>query len=134
MGDVAQHLKQWKHNRQFARTIDRKYRDWQVNVVFYTALHLVDAALASLGVNVTDHSERNQQVRTNGTFAAVRRQYLDLYRISRVTRYDPDPDQWLPQKYLTINDLVNDLLRPIESGLGPLISKSVGFEPLKLDE
>jgi hypothetical protein len=134
MANVKQHLDQWKHNRQFAKTIDRKYRDWQINVIFYTALHVIDAALASLGVCVVDHSQRNNEVRTNGSFAAVRTQYLDLYRISRVTRYDADPDQWLPQDYLNVNDLVENLLKPIENGVGSLISKSVKFDPLKLDE
>ena len=131
---VQQHIEQWKHNRQFARTIDRKYRDWQINVIFYTALHIIDAALASLGVIVSEHTERNQQVRTNGSFAAVRNQYLDLYRISRVTRYDAEPDNWLPDQYLTVTDLVEHLLKPIENGVGPLINKSVKFEPLPLKQ
>lgn len=131
---VQQHLDQWKHNRRFAKTIDGNYRDWQINVIFYTALHVVDAALASLGVRVSEHGERNNQVRTNESLAAVRTQYLDLYRISRVTRYDADPDQWLPSDYLTVTDLVEDLLKPIENGVGPLINKSVKFEPLKLQQ
>ena len=88
--------------------------------------------MASLGVVVADHQQRNDQVRTNGSFAAVRTQYLDLYRISRVTRYDAEPDKWLPEAYLTIDELVEDLLRPIENGVGPLISKAVKFEPLPL--
>ena len=75
---VEQHLDQWKHNRQFAKSIGSNYRDWQINVVFYTALHVVDAALASLGVQVSDHSNRNEQVRTNEAFAEVRNQYLNL--------------------------------------------------------
>lgn len=129
---VQQHLDQWKHNRQFAKTIDGGYRDWQINVIFYTALHVIDAALASLGVQVSDHPNRNEQVRTNEAFAPVRNQYLNLYRISRVTRYDANPDRWLPQKYLTVTDLVEDLLKPIENGVGPLISKSIKFEPLPI--
>jgi hypothetical protein len=131
---VQQHLEQWKHNRQFAKTIDGQYRDWQINVIFYTALHIIDAALASLGVIVSEHTERNQQVRTNGSFAAVRNSYLDLYRISRVTRYDAEPDKWLPDQYLNVTDLVEHLLKPIENGVGPLINKSVKFEPLPLKQ
>ena len=129
---VQQHIEQWKHNREFAKTIDGNYQDWQINVIFYTALHVIDAALVSLGVPVSDHTNRNDQVRTNEAFAAVRNPYLNLYRISRITRYDADPDRWLPQKYLTVTDLVEDLLRPIEASMGPLINKSVKFEPLKL--
>lgn len=129
---VQQHVDQWKHNRRFAKTIDSAFRDWQINVIFYTALHAIDAALASLGVQVADHTERNQQVLSNGSFAAVRVQYMNLYRISRVTRYDAEPDRWLPDRYLTVADLVEDLLKPIENGVGPLINKSVKFEALPL--
>lgn len=131
---IEQHVQQWRHNRAFAKTIDGQYRDWQINVIFYTALHVIDAALVSLGVTVSEHSQRNDLVRTNESFAQVRNQYLNLYRISRVTRYDADPDQWLPQKYLGVGDLVEDLLKPIENGVGPLISKSVKFEPLPMKE
>lgn len=131
---VQQHVEQWKHNREFARTINGRYRDWQINVIFYTALHLIDAALASLGVGVSEHTERNDRVRMNESFAAVRTQYLNLYRISRVTRYDAEPDRWLPQEYLTVADLVEDLLKPIENGVGPLIGKSVRFEPLPMKQ
>lgn len=131
---VQQHLDQWRHNRRFARTIDPEFRDWQINAIFYTALHAIDAALASLGVTVADHQERNGHVRDNASFAQVRTEYLDLYRISRVTRYDADPTQWLPEQYLTVADLVEDLLKPIENGLEPLLGKSVKFEPLPIKQ
>jgi hypothetical protein len=129
---VDRHLKQWKHNRAFARTIDTPYRDWQVNVIFYTALHLIDATLIKLGVAVTNHTERNEAVKTNQSLASVRTQYLDLYRISRITRYVADPDQWLPQEYLTISDLVDHLLKPIENNLGAILGNAVKFDPLPL--
>ena len=136
MPTVQQHVAQWKHNRQFAKTIDSKYRDWQINVIFYAALHAIDAALASVGVQVSEHADRNNHVRTNESFARVRTQYLDLYRISRVTRYDADPDRWIPAQYLTVADLVEPLLIPIENGLRELIQKKVNFPqaPLKLQE
>lgn len=132
MATVDQHLTQWRHNRRFARSIDPAYRDWQVNAIFYTALHAVDAAIAKLSLRVTDHEARNQIVNTNSSFAAIRRPYRNLYRISRVTRYDADPELWLPSEYLTVTDLVEDLLRPIENGLEPLLGKAVRFQSLSL--
>ncbi len=134
MATAQEHIDQWKHNRRFARSIDGNYRDWQITAIFYTALHLIDAALDSLDVQVCDHAQRNDQVRTNGSFASVRQQYLDLYRISRVTRYDANPDQWLPAEYLTVADLVNGLLKPIENGVGHLINPRLKFEELKLKD
>lgn len=132
MPTVDQHLTQWRLNRRFAKTIDAVYRDWQINAIFYTALHAVDAAVAKLGLRVTDHEKRNEIVRTNGSFAAVRVPFLDLYRVSRVTRYDADPDLWLPDDYLTVGDLVEGLLKPIENGLEPVLGKSIRFQPLPL--
>jgi hypothetical protein len=121
MPDAKQHIAQWQHNRRFAKTIDRTYLDWQVNAIFYTALHFVDAALCSLGLVAANHEKRNELVKTNGSFASVRNQYLNLYRISRITRYDADPQMWLPAEYLTIDDLVENLLKPIEQNLARLI-------------
>jgi hypothetical protein len=134
MSNVEKHIKQWKHNRRFAKTIDAQFRDWQINAIFYAALQLIDASLSKLGVDVSDHSSRNGHVKTNGAFAGVRQQYLDLYRISRITRYDADPDLWLPGQYLTVNDLVEDLLKPIENALGSLLGKTITFDPLHLHE
>ena len=132
MATVDQHLTQWRRNRRFARSIDAAYRDWQINAIFYTALHAVDAAIAKLALRVTDHESRNGIVNTNSSFAAIRRPYRNLYRISRVTRYDADPDQWLPEPYLTVGDLVEDLLRPIENGLEPLLGRAIRFQFLPL--
>jgi hypothetical protein len=35
MATFKQHIAQWRHNRAFAKTIDRRYRDWQINVILY---------------------------------------------------------------------------------------------------
>jgi hypothetical protein len=132
VASIDQHLTQWRHNRRFAKSIDAAYRDWQINAIVYTALHAVDAAVARLGLRVTDHETRNEIVRTNSSFAAIRKPFHNLYRISRVTRYDADPDLWLPAEYLTVADLVENLLRPIENGLEPLLGKAIRFQPLPL--
>jgi hypothetical protein len=134
MPTVDQHIKQWKHNRRCAQAIDRQYQDWQINVIFYTALHAVDAALSHLGVNVTDHESRNTAVRTNASLAPIRVAYLDLYRISKVTRYDADPEAWLPSEYLTVADLVRNILQPIENQVERLLGKSLGLAALKVQD
>lgn len=133
MASVEQHLKQWRHNRKFAKSIPREFRDWQVNAIFYTALHLVDAALAKLGVAVSDHLSRNETVWTNLAFVTVRNSYLNLYRISVVTRYDANPDGWIPRQYASVNDLADDLLKAVENGLGAIIGKNIQYERLQLD-
>jgi hypothetical protein len=78
---------------------------------------------------------RNAHVKSNESFASIREKYLDLYRICRVTRYDADPDTWLPQEYVNVNDLVHDLLAPIEANLGLLLGKTAsGADPLRLED
>ena len=131
MAKVEEHIKQWKHNRQFAESIDSKYRDWQITAIFYAALHAVDAALAQLKITVTDHVRRNEAVRNNGALLGLKEKYLNLYRISKVTRYDPDPDRWLPQEYLTVGDLVDHVLKPIENEVERLLGKNLKLSPLK---
>jgi hypothetical protein len=133
MATVKEHVAQWQHNRKFAAQIDREFVDWQVIAIFYTALHIVDAALANLNVQVSDHTKRNQEITTNAALATIKYKYMNLYRICRVTRYDADPTSWLPKKYNSVNDLVEDLLRPIENYLFALIQKSGTAPALKLD-
>jgi hypothetical protein len=129
MGTVEQHLKQWQRNRKLATLIDSNYRDWQVNLIFYAALHIVDAALVKLGVTVSDHNGRNSHVKSNASFVSIRDPYLHLYRICRVTRYDPDPDNWIPKQFLTVADLADGLLKPVENGIGSIIPK-IKYEPM----
>ncbi len=134
MASVQQHVAQWKHNRKFAQAIDRAYRDWQINVIFYAALHAVDAALTHLGVPVTNHETRNQAVRNNASLSGLRNNDLDLYRISKVTRYDADPDDWLPEQYLSVGDLVDHLLTPIERQVEALLGKTLGLAAIRVRE
>jgi hypothetical protein len=129
---VDLYIKQWKRNRRFVKTIDATYLDWQVNLVFYIALHAVNAALASLNITVTNHSARNREVKENGALVGIRDPYAHLYRISCITRYDPDPDSWIPAKYLSVNDLAEDLLKPVENGVGAIVGAAVKYEPLNL--
>jgi hypothetical protein len=129
--NIEKHIKQWRRNRNFAKKIDATYRDWQVTVIFYAALHAVDAALAKLNVKVADHEKRNDTVKSNGSFVEIRDAYMDLYRISRITRYDPEPDNWIPERYLDVADLVEDLLKPIENGLTAIVP-DVKFQPLPI--
>ena len=110
----ADYVKQWKRNRQCCSTIDSQFRDWQVTVVFYTALQAVNAAAAKLGEKPSNHTDRNNLIKNNEVFAPLRQQYLLLYRLSRFTRYDPKSDNWLPKKYVTAQALVDDVLLPIE--------------------
>jgi hypothetical protein len=131
MGTVEQHLNQWQRNRKLATLIDSTYRDWQINIIFYAALHAIDAALIKLGVTVSDHNGRNSAIKSNASLVMARDAYLNLYRICRITRYDPDPDNWIPKQYLTVVDLAEATLKPIKNGITPILSK-ISYSPLVL--
>ena len=44
-----------------------------------------------------------------------------------------NPDDGIPEKYLGVKDLVEDLLRPIENGLTAIVP-DVKFNPLPMAE
>lgn len=134
MATVAQHMAQWKHNRQCANSVGSAFRDWQINVIFYAALHAVDAALTHLNAGVCNHELRNRAVKTNAAFASIRYKYLNLYRISKITRYDAEPDNWVPKEYLTTMSLADDLLRPIEIEIERIVGKNANLPDLKLQQ
>jgi hypothetical protein len=122
---IDDYLKQWKRNRRFCSTIDSEYKDWQVTATFYTALQAINAAAAFLGEKPANHTARNDLVKNNEVFVSVRKKYLLLYRLSRFTRYDPKPDEWLPPEYLTPQALVDEVLKPIEANIQTLIGKDL---------
>lgn len=107
-------------------------RSSQITVIFYAALHAIDAALEKLGIPATDHTSRNLAVKTNASLTGVRDQYMNLYRISKVTRYDCDPDGWLPAEYLQVADLADKLLKPIEIHIETLLGRKLSLPPLKV--
>lgn len=129
---LDEYLKQWRRNRQCCQAIDRKFPDWQITVAFYTALHAINAAAAHLGEKPCDHMQRNALVKSNQAFASVRVKYLRLYRLSRFTRYDPDPDAWLPPEYLNVQTVIDDLLTPIENQIQTLIGRNLNLPGFKV--
>ncbi len=129
---LEDYVGQWKRNRRCCASIDSQFKDWQVTAVFYTALHAINAAAAKLGEKPCDHNTRNTLIKSNETFVPVRTKYLLLYRLSRFTRYDPKPDDWLPQEYLTVQALVDDVLVPIERHVENLLGRDLGLPTLKI--
>ena len=60
MAAQADHFTQAQRNLQFLGSINNhqnEYTDWQVTVCFYTALHLVNAHLATFVLHYRTHEE-----------------------------------------------------------------------------
>jgi hypothetical protein len=77
--------------------------DWAVTLLFYTALHLINAVLIETGTAFDlprDHVDRNVAIALK--LRAVYEDYRLLYRLSRTARYSPDkpkPTPALLQRY-----------------------------------
>lgn len=83
-----QHLAQANANKAlYEELLDRPaYRDWALTVLFYAALHYVDAFLFPR--NPPDHGTRNQMVRTTPLLRALYAKYRRLQERSQDARYE----------------------------------------------
>ena len=83
-----EHISKAEHNEKLAETLSRTaYLDWAVTVIFYAALHYVDAILAASVVHPETHSERNDAIGTNAKLLKIRAEYRILETLSRNARY-----------------------------------------------
>jgi len=109
------HLQQAEHNESFLDCITKhspkNYFDWKITVIFYIAVHYVDAYLVSHGIIVHDHNERNNQIEWGGgepySFNEDEsNRYSDLYRMCRNTRYKCfiDKKSWEKQLQKDLKD------------------------------
>lgn len=60
MANFDDHIRQANHNLQFLECINKncnQHYDWQVTVCFYTALHLVNAHLATQSLQYRKHKD-----------------------------------------------------------------------------
>jgi len=99
------HIKQAKHNELLLKEDcfpnpcnqeNLQYKDWNATIVFYAALHYLEAYLHAKGLkaNFMSHRERNDYLKN---VASIKDQsinkilvtYLQLYKLSRLARYNP---------------------------------------------
>lgn len=95
MPSVQQHIQQANHNERLRQQLDTlNIIDWTITVMFYTALHKVDAFLANVNIHPKKHTSgdpndfgRNQYV---NTFFPLdkHKSYCRLYNASRNARYE----------------------------------------------
>lgn len=112
MPTKAEHLKQAEKNEKLAEDLlkDGVYSDWGITVLFYSALHYVEAALASLNIHSEDHGDRT--VNIVRYFRDINTEYGILCNLSLDVRYDPSPISTLDIAEARKNfDAVKKLLR-----------------------
>jgi hypothetical protein len=86
------HAGQAKHNEAFFAVVPKDtYSDWAATTLFYTAVQMVDAYLASRipEIHPSNHSERDRQFATDPRLQGLWRHYRTLKDYSRDARYRP---------------------------------------------
>ncbi|AXO94323.1 MULTISPECIES: hypothetical protein [Bacillus cereus group] len=86
---VAGHTDQYNKNKNFLNhlsTSKEPEHNWIITVAFYTALHLVEKELKNKGLSATNHVNRNTLI--GKQLKNIRKEYINLYRKSRESRYD----------------------------------------------
>ena len=88
MPEFQRHLAKARENENLADTmaaLPDRHPDWEVTMLFYSALHYVDAFLAISDLHPEDHRERYNLLARSTNFA---RAYRTLLRRSMNARYD----------------------------------------------
>jgi hypothetical protein len=119
MPDIATHRRKVQHNQQVIAHLQAPgdiYLDWVITAMFYTALHLVDQVLYHKArLNPRNHRERHAAIGQQPALAPVYRDYRELERQSRRSRYDCadftlQEVQWLAERLALIEQLVESLV------------------------
>lgn len=92
MADCSEHKARALRNEALCAhlrsTAPLAFPDWEVVSLFYAAVHLVEALLATRGVHSNDHHERRRQVLR--ILPAAHGAYRQLEILSRDARYSPE--------------------------------------------
>lgn len=83
-----EHVSKAERNEKFAETVAKTaYLDWATTILFYAALHFVDAILAPSGIHPDNHTQRNEAIGNNATLLKIRSEYRTLETLSQNARY-----------------------------------------------
>lgn len=121
MPGKTEHLARAEANARFCRlqVADGQFLDWAVAALFYSALHYVDAYLATRGpggLHPRTHGIRTALVAKDPVLSAVRLQYEHLRTRSQDARYDllsfavADVDRLERNEFAAIRNLLRPLL------------------------
>lgn len=102
---MQQHLNQAKHNESFLSVVETHFPDnffdWKITIIFYIAVHYIDAYFASYGEHTYSHEDRREKLEygANSVSMAFIDHYNNLYNICRNARYNGFTDE---QAYLRL--------------------------------
>ena len=84
------HLEKYFHNKDYLDNGIKdgsKYPDWEITVIFYCGVHIVEAMLAEKNIHVIDHQDRKDEMENIDNIDDFRDEYIHLYQLSRKARY-----------------------------------------------
>ena len=91
MPTPAEHLAKAKSNELFAQAIDRSNTagaEWAIVILFYVAVHHIQAYFSSIGKTYTHHTARDSAIRRDENLSGIYDDYRELETYSRDARYD----------------------------------------------
>jgi hypothetical protein len=95
-----QHLANAERNQRLSIALQAgPHVEWAVTIMFYAALHLIEATLAP-SAHSSNHNARNQTVQFDARFHPIYRHYRELYRRSLDARYECTPFTILQVQHL----------------------------------
>ena len=89
MATTEDHIAQSDHNVEVSRQFpELQYWDGAVTTLFYSAMHLVQAYMTRLGMNIRNHAHRERTMRMSPELLAIVGPYLLLKDESENARYE----------------------------------------------
>lgn len=133
MAKFQAHRVQWEHNRSLLAHIPSSHADWQVTIIFYAALQVIDTLLAYDNISATSHDSRNATLKQTNRYDKSWRHYAPLYDLSRKVRYLADPAIWIKAEDIDVQ-VLRRILYPIERSVATLTPNITwpAFAPIAL--
>lgn len=98
MPTAEEHIQKYKHNRDFyafgIASGQMDFSDWKVTVLFYAAVHLIEAILhQEYQEDAGDHKKRDELMIAHEEIFPhdSRRRYIQLRALSQKARYKAEP-------------------------------------------
>jgi hypothetical protein len=85
------HLNRAQENEDLAGSLDLNSTlnvDWAITILFYAALHYVDAYLAVKPIHPPSHESRDSEIQNNGSLSIIYNDYRRLKDKSIAARYE----------------------------------------------
>jgi hypothetical protein len=86
-----EHLSRAHENEALAGSLDLDVTlnvDWAITILFYAALHYVDAYLATKPIHPPSHDFRDSEIENNGSLSPIYNDYRRLKDKSVAARYE----------------------------------------------